>query len=220
MPLGYRERDHAYRKRLLVLSPLSVLIVLILFATSDVIPYREIERHLGWRGPLKILPEITIVPDEDPFETFIDEQLRGGKTALVAYQLEEAGQEKAGRAQTEVPREAEKKEPSREGKSIFEAHPVHTDIPYSEDYVILRMVKPQYPPEELAQGVEGEVTLEILVNAEGKVEKAWVLSTIGPRSFEEASLKAVRQFLFAPPLKDGKPVSMAIRFVFKFRIVG
>jgi TonB family protein len=58
----------------------------------------------------------------------------------------------------------------------------------------------------------------LLVNEEGRVERATVLSSLGPESFETASLDAVRQFLFRPPVRNGEPTSMWIKFRIKFRI--
>ena len=52
------------------------------------------------------------------------------------------------------------------------------------------------------------------------MENAWVLAAMGPKSFEAASLEAVKQFRFKPPVQDGKPVSMWIRFQIRFRLLG
>jgi TonB family protein len=80
------------------------------------------------------------------------------------------------------------------------------------------MVEPKYPIYELENGIEGSVTVELFVNENGAVEMASVVSSIGPESFEESSLEAVRQFLFQPPIRDGQPTSMWIKFLIKFRI--
>jgi TonB family protein len=96
--------------------------------------------------------------------------------------------------------------------------PRHRDVPYSQTYVILKMVEPEYPLYELENGIEGSVTVEILVNEDGYVETASVLSSIGPKSFEDSSLKAIKQFVFQPPIIGDKPTSMWIKFLIKFRI--
>jgi TonB family protein len=98
-------------------------------------------------------------------------------------------------------------------------YPAHTEVPYSEDFIILHMVQPEYPPRELHKGIEGDVTVEILVDEEGNVENAWVLTAVGPKSFEYSSLAAVRQFRFKPPMADGHPMPMWIRFQVRFRLV-
>jgi TonB family protein len=80
------------------------------------------------------------------------------------------------------------------------------------------MVQPEYPTYELENGIEGSVTVELFVNERGFVDMASVLSSIGPKSFEESSLNAVRQFVFQPPMRGDEPTSMWIRFLIKFRI--
>jgi len=124
-----------------------------------------------------------------------------------------------------IKQEAPQEEPVPEvvpglGLESVRHYPAHTEVPYSEDYVILHMIKPDYPPRELSDGIEGDVTLELLVDDAGLVEDVWVLLASGPRSFEQSSLDAVRQFRFKPPIVDGKPTQMWIRFQIRFRIAG
>jgi TonB family protein len=54
----------------------------------------------------------------------------------------------------------------------------------------------------------------------GTAVRCWctTLSTVGPVSFEQSALDAVRQFLFQPPTENGQPTSMWVRFLIKFRI--
>lgn len=213
------QRERAYRRRLLVLFPLATAIALIILLGSDLVPFKSIEQHLGWRGPLRVLPEITIVPDEDRFENFTDDRLLKAMTSVDLEAITDAGPAEGSRRRIKTEEKLTHETVVEKGQNLIRSHPVHTDIPYSEDYVIVRMVRPEYPPEELALGIEGEVMLEILVNTEGKVERAWVLSTVGPKSFEVASLKAVKEFLFEPPLREGRPTPVSIRFLVRFRIV-
>ncbi|MCH7548787.1 MAG: TonB family protein, partial [Candidatus Krumholzibacteriota bacterium] len=87
------------------------------------------------------------------------------------------------------------------------------EVPYSRDYVILKMIEPEYPEDALAAGIEGSVLVELLVGQSGNVEETTVLSRFGPASFEKSSLEAVRQFVFQPPVQGGRPATMQIRFV-------
>jgi TonB family protein len=218
MPLKIAERDRLYRKRVLSIIPLVLMIILFFFLGSDYVPYAEIEKQLGWKGELRVLPEITILPDDDPFETFVKDRRRRPLTSLELNVLDETGPEKGGTTKKEE--EERKIELPQKGLDPVFTRPLHTSIPYSEDYVILKMVHPIYPPDELMNGIEGEVTLEVLVNESGKVENAWVLSLIGPMSFEESALDAIKQFLFQPPVRNGGPVPMTIVFQISFRITG
>jgi TonB family protein len=64
------------------------------------------------------------------------------------------------------------------------------------------------------------VTVEMRVDENGLVVEANALSTMGPDSFAESALEAVRQFVFEPPTENGKPKSIWVRLRIKFRING
>lgn len=89
---------------------------------------------------------------------------------------------------------------------------------YSETYIILRAIQPRYPDHERERGIEGSVTVELLVNELGTVSDANVLELVGPMSFQNSALDAVRQFEFQPPIENGLPTPMWIKFLIKFRI--
>lgn len=89
---------------------------------------------------------------------------------------------------------------------------------YSETYIILRAIQPRYPDHERERGIEGSVTVELLVNELGTVSDANVLELVGPMSFQNSALDAVRQFEFQPPIENGIPTPMWIKFLIKFRI--
>jgi TonB family protein len=217
---SYSQKQREYRKRVLIAAPIGIVLVSLLFFTSDIVPYRDLEKHIGWQGEIRLLPNITIIPDEDARE----EMRRESELRTIAHEsidvVDETGPEKGGDFETPSPDDPEKITLPELDFADVRHHPAHTDVPYTEDYIILHMVQPEYPPRELIDGIEGEVTVEILVNEEGWVENAWVLSAIGPKSFEQSSLAAVRQFRFKPPLEDGEPIQMWIRFHVRFKLVG
>ncbi|MEJ2720885.1 MAG: energy transducer TonB [bacterium] len=204
---------------MIIILPVSVFLVSLLFVFSDIVPYRDIERRLGWEGPMQLLPEITIIPDNDPFEEIREESRPRALTALEIEEFEETGPaEGAKREQVPEDKPDEIVTPELDDE-VVRRYPAHTDVPYSEDYVILYVEKPEYPRYELEAGIEGDVTLEILVNEGGRVERVWVLSARGPKSFERASLDAAQRFRFKPPIVEGRPTAMWIRFQIRFRIM-
>lgn len=219
MDRNYQEKQHSYRRRILIATPIGAMLVLLLFLTSDIVPYREIQKRIGWEGETTLLPNITIVPEQMTYEEMREESRQRTMASLDLEILDEKGPAEGSQRQTPT-REPEKVETPDLELADIRHYPVHTEVPYSEEYVILHMVQPEYPPRELIDGVEGDVTVEILVNEQGYVENAWILSAIGPKSFEDASLYAVRQFRFKPPIEDGAPIQMWIRFQVRFRLVG
>jgi len=220
MRRSYQDRNAEYAKRLRLITPLAGLLLLALLFTTREVSYQNVQKHLGWEGAPRLLPEITIMPDKDPFEDMAQEPRTRASTALNVEKLEEPGPGDIPAPQPEpVETPEETSAPEIEGADE-RRYPAHTEVPYSEDYVILHMVRPEYPSYELDNGIEGEVTLEVLVSVAGEVEGAWVLEARGPRSFEAASLEAIQQFRFKPPIVDGQATQMWIRFLVRFRIMG
>ncbi len=81
----------------------------------------------------------------------------------------------------------------------------------------LQTVRASYPPLALRMGLEGDVTLRIEVDTEGKVTKAEITKSGGP-GFDEEALKAVKQSRFEPAQKDGKNVPAEFTYIYRFRL--
>lgn len=213
------DKEVEYRRRVLFVAPVAMLIVASVFVFSDVVPYEVIEKRFGWEGATNVLPEITIIPDNDPFEELRQTSKKRAMTALEIEEWEEKGEAPGAKRQKEPTVKPEDKETPELDKEVVRHYPAHTSVPYSEDYVILHMIKPVYPPYELDNGIEGDVTVEILVNEGGRVEEVFVLVATGPKSFEYATVNAVRKYRFKPPIVDGRSMPMWIRFQIRFRIM-
>ena len=77
---------------------------------------------------------------------------------------------------------------------------------------------PPYPESLEEEGIEGSVTLELMISKEGKVMKARVIKS-DHELFSESALKTVKNYKFsAGRLKDGSAVDSLIEFVIKFEI--
>lgn len=211
------DRDRAYRRRLWSVVPISATIVSLLFLTSDRVSIKELEKHIGWKGELQVMPEITIL-DENTIASN-DESSDPSVMSTVDLDLWESPEMARSNVVSDESRE-EINFPEFREDEMFEVQTIRSrqDVPYSRDYVILKMVEPEYPKQEKEDGIEGNVMVELFVNEHGRVVDAAVLSAVGPKSFEESSLHAVRQFVFQPPVENGRPSSMWIKFVIKFRI--
>jgi TonB family protein len=81
----------------------------------------------------------------------------------------------------------------------------------------LQTVRASYPPMALRMGVEGDVTLRIEIDTEGKVTKADILKS-GGAAFDEEAVKAVKQARFEPANKDGRNVPAEFMYVYRFRL--
>lgn len=214
----HRESD--YRRRLRIITLIVVGLIAGLFWLPTNVAYQVLKIQFGLEGPTRVLPEITLLPGTDPFEDLRQESRYRAMRAFDVEEMEDTGQAEGPRKQQALRDEPEKEITPELDVELARHYPAHTDVSYSEDFVILHMVKPEYPPEELKRGVEGDVTVEILINDGGSVDAAWVLIATGSRSFEKATLDAVHQFRFKPPIVQGKPAPMWIRFEIRFRIAG
>ena len=77
---------------------------------------------------------------------------------------------------------------------------------------------PDYPETLEDEGIEGTVTLELLISKEGKVMKAKVIKS-DHELFSESALRAVKKYKFSPgKLADGTSADSIIEFVVKFEI--
>jgi protein TonB len=66
--------------------------------------------------------------------------------------------------------------------------------------------RPEYPMTALRQGIEGHVTLRILVGADGKAESVEAMECQGHESFVRAAISVVKRWRFRPAQRDGSPV--------------
>lgn len=80
----------------------------------------------------------------------------------------------------------------------------------------IKITRPQYPQEAFVKKIEGTVVLEILIDASGRVVSARVLHSIP--ALNEAAIQTVKQWVFAPAMKHGRPVATIAQAPVGFRI--
>ncbi len=68
----------------------------------------------------------------------------------------------------------------------------------------MKQVKPEYPKEPKASGIEGKVSLHCLVRSDGTVDKVEIIS--GEEPFVEAAKVAVRKWKYQPLVLNGVAV--------------
>lgn len=101
-------------------------------------------------------------------------------------------------------------------KSDEDALPIPTD-----DVMVSRMprlkteVRIPYPAEAKAQGIEGPVVMDLLIDASGKVRKVDLVR--GPGfGLNEAAIDAVKNFEFEPAMMKEQSVAVKIRYTYRF----
>jgi protein TonB len=78
-------------------------------------------------------------------------------------------------------------------------------------------VKPDYTDEARRRNLNGEVLLEIVVRADGRVGDVRVLQGLGA-GLDQRAIEAVRQWRFSPARRLGKPVDVLVEVAVEFRL--
>ncbi len=77
--------------------------------------------------------------------------------------------------------------------------------------------EPEYPATMRAQGIEGRVRLEVLIDNKGNIRKVTVLESAGEQ-FDQAAIQALENSRFTPGQMDGKPVAALLRIPVSFSL--
>jgi len=80
----------------------------------------------------------------------------------------------------------------------------------------LRRVTPVYPAFAKAARVSGTVRVQVVINEQGEVTEAEIVS--GHPMLHLPSLRAARQWTFAPSLLEGRPVKVQTVLPFNFTL--
>jgi len=98
-------------------------------------------------------------------------------------------------------------------------------IPASDEFVPVEIMpelifknKPEYPRMVKDAGLEGKVTLRVLVKKDGTVGDAIVQVSSRIASLDEAALKAVFGCTFKPAIQNGRPVNVWVSFPYEFEL--
>ena len=88
------------------------------------------------------------------------------------------------------------------------------------DSVLTPMVqmKPLYPSKAKRMGTEGYVTVELDVDATGRVTAMKVIKSVPQGVFDKSVKKALRKWKFRPKSVDGKAVSQKGVLTLKFNL--
>lgn len=81
---------------------------------------------------------------------------------------------------------------------------------------LLTSVSPVYPSLAKNQRISGDVRVDALVDAAGRVTTAKVIS--GPALLQQSAMDAIRSWKYQPATLDGKPVPMHLTVTLQFRL--
>lgn len=81
---------------------------------------------------------------------------------------------------------------------------------------LIHEVRPVYPDVARNAGIEGTVSLRVLIGKDGEVDQVTPVS--GEQALQEAATNAVREWRYQPFLLDGKPVTVVTFVNLEFRL--
>jgi len=85
---------------------------------------------------------------------------------------------------------------------------------------LLKAVKPEYTPERRAAGTAGSVRLSAEVLTDGTVGDVKVVRPLDENKYglDQEAVKAMKQWVFKPAMKDGEPVRVLIHVDIGFSV--
>ncbi len=95
--------------------------------------------------------------------------------------------------------------------------PVYSVKDVDKKATILSKPEPGFTEEARRKNIQGVVLLSAILSSTGKVTNVEVLQGL-PAGLTEKAIKAVRKVRFVPAEKDGKPVSIRVKFEYSFVI--
>jgi TonB family protein len=183
--------------------------------------------HLGYRGPTRILPELEVL-EPNSVQSYFSQRRQPGRQAAVEVVVREKIDPDPGPEPVPRPRPPEPRprdiptDPAAEPEIVQAAPALHRELSFSEDFVILKLVKPIYPEYELSRGIRARILVAVWVTPDGEVENEQVQEaqvdppTASSVGFELATLEAVRQWKVKPPVlaahTQGIWLTIPIRF--------
>jgi TonB family protein len=86
-----------------------------------------------------------------------------------------------------------------------------------EPPTLAREIRPDYTTEARRQGIEGDVVLEIVVRADGRVGNVQIVRSLGA-GLSQKAVDAVRQWRFDPARRYGSPVDVVVTVSVEFSL--
>ena len=97
------------------------------------------------------------------------------------------------------------------------AAPRHTSFDAVDGPKFLQPPAPRYPRLAQRKGIEGQVLMELMIDAEGRLMSASIKKS-GGNGFDEAALEAVRKAIFRPATHNGRPATCIVLLPIHFTL--
>lgn len=229
MSLGRPNEPDRYLQRVALAGAIAVgaiVVASLLGPSEETVKDWLLDRHIGVEGPTVILPELDIVPDDQPRQ---QDPLEHMSSATEGVELSEERPTPVEDSPTLVA--PSKTDIGRQGPSrrnlpddaIVAPDPnperseeQHTRSQTSEDFVLEHMVRPIYPEHAglTTRNRTVTVSVDIWVDPTGRITDALIAKSDGGRAFADAVLAAIRQWRFRPLRANAAWMSSRVTFRF------
>jgi periplasmic protein TonB len=82
---------------------------------------------------------------------------------------------------------------------------------------VIKQVRAGYTEKAMNARIEGNVALDAVVLADGKVGDVTVIESLD-EGLDQQAIESLKQWEFKPGLKDGEPVAVRVRVIISFRL--
>jgi TonB family protein len=173
-------------------------------------------RHIGYRGQMRILPEISVLREPGEVENELERVAgfsSGSVMEVITIEIVD------GEIPAEGPKRVAMEESEPEaGDDVITRLESSLPQPTSSEMVIERLVKPLYPASSIEAGVEGVVTFRLHVAKTGEVRRAWVLDSEVDEACILEAYRAVTRWKFEPYVVNGRPTPILVDQRIRFRL--
>ena len=173
-------------------------------------------RHSGYRGEIRLLPEISVLREPDDVRNEITTSagdVMRSAFEVVILRVGESG------PLDRVPLETSVEDVDTEvGEDLLTRLETSLPQPASSEIVIERVVEPTYPRSAVEAGVEGVALFRIQVSTTGEVLRAWLVRSDVTEDCNREAKRALMQWKFSPYVVNGKPAMFMKYYRIRFRL--
>ncbi|HNY40630.1 MAG TPA: energy transducer TonB, partial [Bryobacteraceae bacterium] len=83
---------------------------------------------------------------------------------------------------------------------------------------LVKMVRPAYPPECKAAGIQGSVVMRAVIGKDGAILNLEQVNELVDRRLVDAAMEAVKQWQYQPTLLNGNPVEVVTEIDVNFTL--
>lgn len=98
-----------------------------------------------------------------------------------------------------------------------ETNAILLSVPVSPPSVIEK-VRPVYPAEARAAGIDGKVILKVVILFDGTIGNIEISKSSGGDDFDKSAIECVKQWKFRPAIQSGIRVTMAVQVPIAFEM--